>query len=144
MNASDWPPQCRSLSVDRIVCPDTLSVTAALPPVTQPEINASGVPWITFRPGDCYQLQTGRDNTCLNASDWPPECRSLSVDQIVCPDPLAGKPTPPLVAGGKQLDCETLAKLLLSIMQTGNLKDAAVQKEIAALQAQQKVNGCTK
>ncbi|MFN3440529.1 MAG: hypothetical protein ACK41V_22720, partial [Acidovorax sp.] len=86
LNASDWPPQCRSLSTDRVVCPDTRFVTAKLPPVTQAEIDASGVPWSTFRPGQCYAISGGQSVTCLSASDWPPECRSLSTDRIVCPD----------------------------------------------------------
>ena len=144
LNASDWPPQCRSLSADRIVCPEPGDLTAALPPITKAEIDASGVPWINFGAGDCYELQTGRNRSCLNAADWPPQCRSLSADRIVCPDPLFGRPTPPALAGGPKFDCDTLARLLLSITNTANLKDAVVQKEIAALQAQQKLNGCTK
>ena len=144
LNASDWPPQCRSLSPDRIVCPEPGNLTAALPPITQAEINASGVPWINFGAGDCYELQTGRNSSCLNAADWPPQCRSLTSDRIVCPDPLFGRPTPPTLAGGQKFDCETLARLVLSITNTANLKDAVVQKEIAALQAQQKLNGCIK
>ncbi len=145
LSASDWPPQCRSLSAVSIACPDPRYATATLPPITQAEINASGFPWISFRPGDCYYPRTGPNQTCLSASDWPPQCRSLSAVSIACPDaPISPPPQPPALAGGKKLDCETLAKLLRSITDTTNLKDEAVQKELAALQAQQKLNGCTK
>ena len=145
LSASDWPPQCRSLSVGRIVCPNAELVMAALPPITQAEINASGVVWINFRPGNCYVTTGRRFEECLSPSDWPPQCRSLAIDRIVCPDASISVPPPaPVIAGGKKLDCDTLAKLLLSITKTGNLKDEAVQKEIAALQGQQKLNGCVK
>ncbi len=50
----------------------------ALSPVTQAEINASGVPWLSFQPGSCYYPGTGKNQTCLSASDWPLQCRSLS------------------------------------------------------------------
>lgn len=148
LNASDWPPQCRSLSATSIACPDPRVATATLPPITQAEINASGGRWINYGPGDCYGTDVGRRDACLTPDQWPPQCRSLTVSRIVCPEPLTGTPTPtvtpPSLAGGKKLDCETLSKLLLSITQTANLKDEAVQKEIAALQAQQKLNGCIK